>query len=326
MTLPDGRKVLGKINHCRRTDRGVEAVSGIVHHPEAGSFSFERGQALTGTLLFDSKTTVWKITAAPGGEGYHLIEVPAEDSFRPRQMKMPTPTDAQRQPGMSREEAEAILRKDLKIEEAGPDKLRIGEVEIAKQDRSIRLPATFNMHDGTVEYALVTTTGKCHESLFSTTASPRDVHLAMLLLGVKPAKCVEGPDKRLQVPEGSAVEVRAEWQVGDQKHSHAIKELLTIARSASGMRKALAAENTWLYNGSRFNAAGFAASVEGSIVSLIADDFALINNAGDDRGDDEVHVPNSAMIPARGTPATIIIRLPRPLESGENPASELPNP
>lgn len=318
-TLPNGRQVQGKPDELHRSERGVDALSGRLQHPEPGSFSFECSTdgVLKGTLGFDAAATEWKITPLAAGKGFQWLEAPREDSFRPRSQELPKSGAAK--PETPREDADAALRKNLKVEEIAPGKLRIGEVILDKATRSIRFPGVVNMHDGTVEYALVTATGKRHEALFSTQATPRDIHLAMLLLGVKPAKCVETPEKGLKVPDGSAVDLRVEWVSNGKEENRPIRELITVARTSSQMRiAAKSGASQWLYNGSRFNDAGFAASLEGSIVSLIADDLALINNAASDRADDEIHLPDPAVMPKTDTPVTLIFSL--------SPVSPKPKP
>jgi hypothetical protein len=71
----------------------------------------------------------------------------------------------------------------------------------------------------------------------------------------------------------------------------------------------------WLYNGSEFNPWGFAVLQEHSLIALIRDSTALVNNPGADRDNDQIHVPNAALLPAVGTPVEVVIRL-----------SELPRP
>src|SRR5688572_10164813 len=63
----------------------------------------------------------------------------------------------------------------------------IGAVTLDKEQRSVNFPAAINQRTGIVEYAVVTTAGKTHESIFKTEAQPFHVHLAMLLLGARPA-------------------------------------------------------------------------------------------------------------------------------------------
>ncbi len=312
LTLPNGRQVLGSIEKLRRNEQGVEHVDGSLKHPEPGVFAFGRDAdgKLHGGLSFNSANTQWKIVPSPHGEGFQMVEQPCEDAFRPRRMELPDASARMKPQGMSREEAENSLRKDLKIEKITDTRFRIGEVELDQELRAIRFPAAVNMHDGTVEYAVVTHTGKRHESLFSTTASPRDIHVAMLLLGVKPAAIREGADKTLIVPAGAAVGVEAEWGPPGETRRLPVSELVTVARTSSAMRGTAADTSPgWLYNGSRFNDAGFAATVEGSIVSLIADDMALINNTGKDRTDDEIHLPHSDKLPRTDTPVSIIVTL-----------------
>src|SRR6478752_109294 len=77
LTLSNGQQVVGKIESIQRAGQGIQRVSGIVQHPEAGSFSFESPESgkLQGTLSLDSKPTEWKIEANGEG-GFHLVEAP----------------------------------------------------------------------------------------------------------------------------------------------------------------------------------------------------------------------------------------------------------
>ncbi len=55
----------------------------------------------------------------------------------------------------------------------------------------------------------------------------------------------------------------------------------------------------WLYNGSQFDQWGFEAQREGSLVTLIREPAALVNNPGSDRDNDLVHFPNVRILPER---------------------------
>lgn len=322
-TLPDGHPVIGKIASVERDDTGLTRIEGGIQHPDAGTFRFTRtGRRVEGGLKILGRPTEWKVAAAAvDGARPKLVEVaiqiqaaPPEDAFRPKEMVMPTAPQKVADPGAAgREAAEASLRKDLQVEKLDSGKLRVGEVTLDPISRSIRFPGKVNMREGAVEYAVTTATGKTHESAFTTTASPRDIHVALLLLGVKPAPCGGNPDHILAVPAEAAVRVTVEWEIEGKLESHVIQELITLTEPA-GTRLP---DRFWIYNGSRFNEAGFAATLDGSIVSLIADDLALINNSGADRGDDKSHLPNTALFPATGTPVTIQITLSKP-----SPASD----
>jgi hypothetical protein len=57
----------------------------------------------------------------------------------------------------------------------------------------------------------------------------------------------------------------------------------------------------WSYTGSFVHEGRFVAQEEGSIISLIRDPVALINNPGVDRDDDDIHYPDPKAVPPRGT-------------------------
>lgn len=230
-------------------------------------------------------------------------------------------------PAITRAEAEAALLKGLKAERLDANKLKIGLVTLDKATRSIRFQASVNQIQGQVEYALVTETGKRHESAFTTKASPSDIHLALLLLGVKPGTAKAGPDQSLQVPVASAIKVTVEWETNGPLASHPLAALIALAEGdPSQAASRTLPDGHWLYLGSGFDGGGFRAQREGSLISLIGDDAALINNPGSDRTNDEIHVPNAALLPKPGMPVTIVLSCvsqpaaPTRSNSGSSPA------
>ena len=71
----------------------------------------------------------------------------------------------------------------------GENLYRIGAVTVDAKLRAVAFPAKVNQLVGLIEYAIVTETGKVHESFLSTKVKPSDIHAGVLLLGVKmPAK------------------------------------------------------------------------------------------------------------------------------------------
>ena len=57
------------------------------------------------------------------------------------------------------------------------------------------------MRSNIVEYAVVTRPAKTHESLFRTDVDPMHIHLAMLLLGAKPANVSNlGGNPKVAIP------------------------------------------------------------------------------------------------------------------------------
>ena len=76
----------------------------------------------------------------------------------------------------------------------------------------------------------------------------------------------------------------------------------------------------WIYNGSFQFENIFVAQETGSIISVIADPEALINNPRDRRDDDENWIVNSKVVPAAEMLVTVTIKVPR-IGLGEGGAS-----
>lgn len=215
-------------------------------------------------------------------------------------------------PAGDKEPDPALRLAELGASVAG-DKLRLGEVEIDRRERTLSFPAKVNAVEGNIEYALVTGKGKTHESLLVTDALPRDIHLGCLLLG----GAVAGKSP-LQV----SIEVT--WQTNGPEKRLPLEDLIVFAKDhPQGAQGGGLAPGPWTYSGSKIDAAGFVASREGSLIALIHDDTALVNNPRPGREDDTLHVPGKRALPPSGTPVRLVIRplppAPAHPESIENP-------
>ena len=71
------------------------------------------------------------------------------------------------------------------IREVSPGVFQVGGVKLEREARRVSFPAKLNMTNGPIEYLLVTTAGKAHESLLTTDIEPQHLQVAMLLLGAK---------------------------------------------------------------------------------------------------------------------------------------------
>ena len=74
-------------------------------------------------------------------------------------------------------------------------------------------------------------------------------------------------------------------------------------------RKAAMSKGDWIYTGSRFREDGFAAQADGSIVSLITDDDALVNNPRPGREDDDNWLSKAKELPDVDQPVQVVITL-----------------
>jgi hypothetical protein len=213
----------------------------------------------------------------------------------------------------TREEAEASLKQSLDFKKTGPDTYVLGHIALNAKDRTVAIPAFVNMRHGLLEYALVTATGKRHESLFYTTERADQIHLACVLLGLDTTSLTPNLQEPLHPSAANAVEVEVTWDKHGAPAHFPLARLvcLTTPGTSVGSTNTLA-QGAWLYNGSVFGQAGFAAQQEGSIISLISDPVALINNPGVDRSDDDIHVPNELIVPPEGAPVRVILKFNSP--------------
>lgn len=187
------------------------------------------------------------------------------------------------------------------IEKTGEHTFRVGAVSCDRETKTLTIPAKVNARSGILEYALVTRQGKVHEALLSTDAKPLHVQIAALLLGISP-----------QPGAGKAREVtmEVEWATNGPLRAVPLEDLISLAKgNPQAETTATMPHGPWSYTGSQVDAAGFAASREGSLIALIGDPAALVENPRASQPDDSLFVPNTAALPADGVPLSVRIRL-----------------
>jgi hypothetical protein len=185
------------------------------------------------------------------------------------------------------------------VQQIAPGIFQIGRVRLDKQSRSIAFPAVINMTEAAIEYAIVTKYGKTHESLLRTEAEPKDIHVAMLLLGAKGAGNAVPEDPLKPIP-GDPVIIELSWNEKKRERRVRIEEFVWNVQTRTNLSKGL-----WIYNGSRVVNGIFMGDQEGSIVSLITDGDALVNNPRAGRDNDELCEVNSKAVPPLDTPMEV---------------------
>ena len=197
---------------------------------------------------------------------------------------------------------------------AGPGIFELGQVRMDKAQRMVSFPAVLNQADGTMEYLLVTTSGKTHESILRTEVPPLHVHVAMLLLAAKGAgtNALTSPPPQYGGTPGLAIlgdpiTIEVRWQEKNQEIRRQAEELVVHqAAKAEGKKPA------WVYNGSVVWEGTFLAQQDGSLISLIRDPIALINHAGPQPEGDHVWMANADKLPPAKTPVQVVIKLVSP--------------
>lgn len=197
-----------------------------------------------------------------------------------------------------------------KVKNLGKGRYRVGAVTFDENQRTITIPASVHMREGAVEYVLVSKHGKAHEAVFVTDADARDVHLAALLLGMKPEPDLGRAGTAAKIGDHGAVQAWVEWDRNGPPARVPLNETVALANPESGKISDTLPAGLWLYNGSEVAANGvFVASAAGSIISIIRDPEALINNPGTTRDNDEIHTPNPKKLPKLQHPVRIVLKV-----------------
>ncbi len=203
------------------------------------------------------------------------------------------------------------------MREVAPGMLEYNGVLLDKKDHWISFPATVNQREGLIEYLLVNEKGKVHESLFATKVLPRDIHLALLLIGLK---ADAGTNAKEPVPP-MAIDSAYLQSTPKLKGTPV---LISVSWTEAGKRKEVPAEDwifnlqtkrpmstgSWIYNGSLVQDGVFLADQELSIVAVITDPTALVNNPRAGYDNDEIWQVQDKAVPPLDTPVDINIILP----------------
>lgn len=209
-------------------------------------------------------------------------------------------------PGLRAETApgSSLALTNLALKRISPGRFEVGKVQFDQEERTVRFPAVVNFRDGPIEYLVVTSGGKIHESVFRTEAAPQHIHVAMLLLGAAGAGTNALPADPGQRLPGQELNIEVAWETDGKRHRRAGEEFVRDRSVGRVMKK-----GSWVYNGSRLRPDGFGAQQDGSIVSLITDPDALVNNPRPGREDDDNWLANSRVAPPLETPVEVTFRL-----------------
>lgn len=202
------------------------------------------------------------------------------------------------------------------LREVAPGILEYHGVRLDKAHHRITFPGTVNQREGLVEYLLVNEKGKVHESLLATLVAPHDIHLALLLIGLRENA---GLNPKESVPpdaidsnylrsapklQGAPVRLSVAW-TRDGKHTEVPAENLIFNLQTQHPMT----PGSWTYNGSLVQDGVFLADEESSIVAVITDPTALVNNPRPGYDNDEIWQVRDDKVPPLDTPVDITITL-----------------
>jgi len=201
------------------------------------------------------------------------------------------------------------------IRQITPGVFQVGGVRLDQKARTASFPAVVNMDNGLIEYLLVHTSGKTHESLLKTDIEPVHLQVAMLLLGARGGPPSTNPPSGGQligskdadvspVPPGESVNISLHWQPSGREQKKRLEELVFNRKT-----KTLMTPGGFVFTGSKIWEGVFVAQREGSIVAVVSDPDAMFNNPRPGRDDDERWEISSKAVPPIGTPVQVSISL-----------------
>jgi hypothetical protein len=202
------------------------------------------------------------------------------------------------------------------IREVSPGVFQVGGVKLEREARRVSFPAKLNMTNGPIEYLLVTTAGKAHESLLTTDIEPQHLQVAMLLLGAKGMQAAPltnapsgGPITQVQGERnpplpGEPVLMEVSWKQGGKSQRKRIEALVFNKRAKEPM-----SPGPFTFTGSRLWQGRFVAQTEGSLVALITDPDAVFNHPRPNRDADDTWVVHQRDVPPLDTMVEVSITL-----------------
>lgn len=186
------------------------------------------------------------------------------------------------------------------VERIGDGIFRIGKVTIDRKQRLVSFPASVNQAQGLLEYVLVRTGGKTHESLLRTDAEPYDIQLACLLLNLSGTDRPIAHQGANETPTGDPV------RLSITLNNETIMPEQWLIQTSNDTKQDVPPLN-WLFTGSLISEGRFMAQTEGSIIALFHDPFAILDHASKGGESDRVWFVKEGALPPPGTPVTLTI-------------------
>lgn len=218
--------------------------------------------------------------------------------------KAPENTENAEQPPTPGQQAPAITH-------LGGSKYELNGISFDSASRRLSFPAQINLVEGLLEYAIVHESGKLHESLLSTTVSPYDLHVVLLLLNYQPSATFFDwsdkesgamPVKNPKIEPLAQILVQLEWkdEAGVSKKVPLEFLLLNVEK------KAPVSAGFFAFTGSMLSGEGqLMARETGSILALYNDPASLVNNPRAGSDSDDIWIADKSKAPAKGTAITV---------------------
>jgi len=182
-------------------------------------------------------------------------------------------------------------------------------VRLNRENKTVEIDGRICLDEGPLELFACAEGGKEYESVIALKGEPWQIHLSLLLLGLKPGE--GGPEWQGDAtpPVGDPVIVEIEWEDEEgNKIRKRAEDLMWDSHQDAAMPHI-----EWTFSGSMIaedenGNQYYAADRDRSIVTVFHDPLTILDNPLETGGDDSVYVVNSKITPPVDTPVTVIMR------------------
>jgi hypothetical protein len=178
-------------------------------------------------------------------------------------------------------------------------------VDVAK--RQVRVDCEALAVDAPLEFLCVRTGGPEHETVLRTLAKPSDIHLGLLMLGLKPGQPVRYSEAagKWFPPAGPPVRITLEYQKDGKTVRTTANKVMRNVTTKQPMP-----EEPWIFVGSRIMDDGnYAADVTGYVISVVNFELTLIDVPNIRSNSNELleWEADLGALPPEGSPVTMIL-------------------
>lgn len=196
-------------------------------------------------------------------------------------------------------------------------------VKVYLKEKKIKVPGVLANPNMPLELLGCAEGGKDYESLVVLKCKPQNIHLALILFGLKEGKGPKffgDPTK----PTGDLVLVFIEWQKEGKTVNYRAEDLVIDMRTNEQMPRA-----GWAFTGSKFEdeidfdtgkPTGrkiYLANATKTIIASYHDPAAILDNPTESGGVGNIYQPNTKLLPDKETEVKVIIRVPNDKELKE---------
>lgn len=159
--------------------------------------------------------------------------------------------------------------------------VRVGQIQVDAETRSLSFPATMNLAEGVLEVIIATPRGRLHEALLRTEVSPMALQALLYAINLNNGPRLKDSTAR----RGDLVDMDLEFTAADGR---TVREPIEawIRDTRTGKPKA---RSGWVFVGSTMRDGVFLAEEEGNICTNYSVGSTLFDNPDGDATDDTIH-------------------------------------